>query len=245
LIPMANDIKIRAISCGSLHSLFIDESRRLLVCGYNYSGQCGIESVGDGYEVNSESDTSSTNKMDFFSDNDANYGFGGFMDSDSEEEEDFFDTDIFCFSTPTINPYFNGKNVAKIACGDFHSICITKNGECYTFGCNHAGNLGNGTTTEYGSGISKPFKLKLQHKIIDVAAGSNHNILLTEKNDVICFGDNTRNQCNDTEKKVISSPTFIAKDKELEIAKNSFVENVMCFENKSLIITNPNKRFLN
>eukprot|EP01083_Nonionella_stella_P202121 738710_1 len=37
------EYKIKAIACGELHSLFINEHGTLLVCGYNYCGQLGMD----------------------------------------------------------------------------------------------------------------------------------------------------------------------------------------------------------
>eukprot|EP01084_Bolivina_argentea_P254596 428037_1 len=71
LIPIQNNNKIIAIATGKLHSLFIDTKKRLLVCGYNYCGQLGI---------NNENSIAFD---DFDSDNDSD------SDSDSDSDNDF------------------------------------------------------------------------------------------------------------------------------------------------------------
>ena len=80
---MANNNKIISISCGNLHSLFIDKYQRLLVSGYNFSGQCGISStieprnnIMDEYEPSTSLET-----VDY----DENIGWNEFIEPDSEE----------------------------------------------------------------------------------------------------------------------------------------------------------------
>merc|ERR1719251_669845 len=46
-VEFVNNDKIISISCGKLHSLFINERHELLVCGYNYCGQCGYNQNED------------------------------------------------------------------------------------------------------------------------------------------------------------------------------------------------------
>eukprot|EP01084_Bolivina_argentea_P254597 428039_1 len=83
LIPI--NFKITEIAAGKLHSLFIDTKKRLLVCGYNYCGQLGIN---NNIEMNVEDDSS---------------------DSDSDSDSDFYFEDTSENLTkyePTINEYF-------------------------------------------------------------------------------------------------------------------------------------------
>ncbi len=58
--------------------------------------------------------------------------------------------------------------------------------QCIQFGHNGFGNLGNGEHSEYGDGICVPYQLKLNKKFKSVSCGKQHNMLLTETNEVRC-----------------------------------------------------------
>ena len=42
----------------------------------------------------------------------------------------------------------SGKRIAKMACGDTHTLAVTDSGELYSFGRNQNGQLGLGTTSD-------------------------------------------------------------------------------------------------
>ena len=277
LIPMSDQIKIKSIACGQFHTLFIDEYQRLLTCGYTYSGQCGISAsadltithlvdMNDMDDVEFDDDVSSIHSESETSESsDASMHFEPmlldlyqdslpFIDSDDESEDDDDETDTlhkYAVFKPTVIEYFvqQKQKIKQIDAGLFHSICITENGDCFSFGCNYFGNLGNGQVTEFGEGVHCPIKLQISEKIVDVAAGDNHNLLLTAKNEILCFGDNGNHQCHmfgrhKNENRIIS-PMFVCKRLEFKISENSYVEKLLCLNDKSLIVINPYKRAMN
>merc|ERR1711933_329868 len=116
-----------------------------------------------------------------------------FIDSDDENESDEDETENlhkYAVYTPTVIDYFAdlGKKIKQVDAGLFHSICITESGDCFTFGCNYFGQLCNGSHTAFGEGVHCPIKLSIKEKIVQVAAGDNHNLVLTAGNNIFCFG---------------------------------------------------------
>lgn len=57
--------------------------------------------------------------------------------------------------------FFKDKKVSKIACGDYHTMIITQNGELYAFGEGNMGQLGTGGKED----SSTPKKVKLNYEL--------------------------------------------------------------------------------
>ena len=283
LIKFNNNDKIKQIAAGKLHSLFINDKNELLVCGYNYCGQLGIEME---MEVERERrdifqqklddiarDSDDNNTLSPISDSDeSEFGPMVMLSSDDEDEDDegdeHYDVTTFdynhgeenigvddedsqslCIFRPVINQYFQNRHIKinKIGCGLFHSVCVTIDGNVYTFGHNGFGNLGNNQLTPWGQGQWEPNKLQIKDKIIDASCGFNHNLLLTEKHKIYSFGDNSKQQCSKIEfdENVITLPLKLSKEHEFGIDDNCFIEKIHCSRNESLIIVDPYKRFKN
>merc|ERR1712154_680081 len=260
-----NNDKIISISCGKLHSLFINERHELLVCGYNYCGQCGYnqnedileeekEDVdGDQIEYESMSRSPDTINMNH---NDNDHGIIWDDSEYDDSEDDWFDSSNLIVFRPTINKYFADLNIKikSIDCGLFHSVVITDDGRCYSFGSNFFGNLGNGLSTNYGEGISEPYKLDINYKeytIIDVSCGSNHNLLLTQNNAMhqcsrinINKSKDSNNDNNNYPKQTMAFPFILSKAEEFGLSNNSMIEQIICLHDTSLVLIDPYKRRL-
>jgi formylglycine-generating enzyme len=76
--------------------------------------------------------------------------------------------------------------VEKVVAGDTHACVVTKNGKLKCWGDNSKGQLGQGTTT----GISEPSKWPFIDlpKVKDVAVSQERTCVLTQKDEVKCFG---------------------------------------------------------
>eukprot|EP01084_Bolivina_argentea_P302745 522609_1 len=239
LVPI--DDEIQSIACGKLHSLFLNKNGKLLICGFNYSGQLGItneqaaEYNDDDESSNSNMYSSDTNNSDSDSDSDSNC-------------ESFLNylTQCPCVFKPTYNKYFDDLNIRfkNINCGSHHSLCITTNGECFTFGENGFGNLGNGRINEWGTGDRIPYKIQLNKKFKECLCGTNYNILLTTNNEIVVFGANTKNQCSIQRQRQFESPYIISKRTEFGIFEDSFVEQIIHKNNKIMLLIDLYKRQL-
>lgn len=78
------------------------------------------------------------------------------------------------------------KDVVDVKAGGMHSMCLTKNGEIWSFGCNDEGALGRDTSEE-GSEM-KPTKLELPKKAVKISCGDSHSACLLEDGSVYAWG---------------------------------------------------------
>eukprot|EP00484_Ammonia_sp_Unknown_P027793 CAMPEP_0197042950 /NCGR_PEP_ID=MMETSP1384-20130603/19247_1 /TAXON_ID=29189 /ORGANISM="Ammonia sp." /LENGTH=466 /DNA_ID=CAMNT_0042474157 /DNA_START=45 /DNA_END=1445 /DNA_ORIENTATION=- len=267
--------QIKSIAAGKIHSLFIDDRGRLLVCGYNYCGQLGLkrqiaqewglddddededddvfpfhgghahaDDGGDDVQT-SRGSGSDTSRNDLQNSSASYPPFRLLLDSEDEEneednEEEQVDHGALCVRIPTVNVYFEKAEIecSSISCGQYHSVVVAANGDCYTFGHNAYGNLGNGTIGEWGdAGCEEPHKLQMDAKVKQCASGYEHNVLLTQDNGVVVFGDNSHQQCSRIcKEKLINSPMKLSKHEEFGIDEECYVSAICCSQNQSLII---------
>jgi regulator of chromosome condensation len=89
---------------------------------------------------------------------------------------------------PTLIESLSGKDIVKISAGQRHGIALTASGSVYVWGMNEYGQLGRGENTNDQK--FEPHLLKLKEKVIDVAAGTNHSILVVEFARPLAFGSN-------------------------------------------------------
>eukprot|EP00163_Fabomonas_tropica_P027603 TRINITY_DN5370_c0_g1_i1.p1 TRINITY_DN5370_c0_g1~~TRINITY_DN5370_c0_g1_i1.p1 ORF type:complete len:461 (-),score=75.85 TRINITY_DN5370_c0_g1_i1:288-1670(-) len=80
-----------------------------------------------------------------------------------------------------------GLDVCAVACGDFHTVALTEQGEVFVWGSNEFGQCGTGVE---GGKITVPHKLESlsDYKVVQVACGSDQTMLLTDEGLVIGFG---------------------------------------------------------
>jgi regulator of chromosome condensation len=78
------------------------------------------------------------------------------------------------------------KNIVDISAGGMHNLCLTKDGDVYSFGCNDEGALGRDTSEE-GSEF-EPKKIDLPGKCIKISAGDSHSACLMDDGRVFAWG---------------------------------------------------------
>ena len=103
-----------------------------------------------------------------------------------------------------------GKTIVQIAAGADHSLALDSDGALYAWGSNAYGQLGNGTTTN----SSVPVAVKIAgtplagKTIVQIAAGANHNMVLTSDGTVYIWGWNYHGQLGNNTK--TNSNTIVA-----------------------------------
>ena len=144
---------------------------------------------------------------------------------------------------PQFHKYFaeNDIKIKYITAGYCHNLCIDIDDNCYLFGANTCGQIGNGEILEEDTGQGIPFKINdiINDTVVNGSCGDDHSIILTKSNKVYTFGKNTSYQCSTIlkEKKI----KMHAIDKELEIGalETSVVEKVMAVNNGTIVFINP------
>jgi RCC1 and BTB domain-containing protein len=121
------------------------------------------------------------------------------------------------------------ENVIQIVCGYYHSFVLTKSGDLYGFGNNVAGQIGCGNNTHQ----SKPIKINGFHneKIVSIACGNGHSLVLTEIGHIYCWGYNAYGQLG------LGDSTSRNIPQKLDLKNNETVESISCGFAHSLFLT--------
>jgi alpha-tubulin suppressor-like RCC1 family protein len=82
-----------------------------------------------------------------------------------------------------------------IVAGGFHSVAITADGQCYAWGGNDSGQLGDGTTTDSATPVRVLFPSSVT-RVKALAAGARHNLAITNDG-VYAWGLNSDGQLGD------------------------------------------------
>ena len=83
------------------------------------------------------------------------------------------------------------SNVSQVSLWEYHSACITENGDLYTWGWNGDGQLGDGSTTD--SNTPK----KIMSDVSQVSLGTVYSACITENGDLYTWGRNNYGQLGD------------------------------------------------
>uniref|UniRef100_A0A1I8I8Q5 HECT domain-containing protein n=1 Tax=Macrostomum lignano TaxID=282301 RepID=A0A1I8I8Q5_9PLAT len=89
------------------------------------------------------------------------------------------------------------KCIVCIAAGGSHSLAVDEDGQVYSWGRNHRGQIGRdeAANTDSSSGASVRLVRQLSgHRVAQVSAGQSHSLVLTQQHRLFAFGDNSRGQ---------------------------------------------------
>lgn len=92
------------------------------------------------------------------------------------------------------------RKVVSVAAAENHSLCVTSQGDVYSWGSNRFGQLGDHATgsspiaTCGSRSIPRRVENLKQHPCVAVAAGEKHSVALSRKGEVYVWGDNTSGQ---------------------------------------------------
>jgi alpha-tubulin suppressor-like RCC1 family protein len=83
----------------------------------------------------------------------------------------------------------------RIAAGEYHSLVLTSTGQLYTFGDNHSGQLGNGTSDNAAHPTPEAVTLPgATGRIVQIAAGWEFSLALTSSGQLYTFGNDEYGQ---------------------------------------------------
>ncbi|XP_053109609.1 E3 ISG15--protein ligase HERC5-like [Hemicordylus capensis] len=122
-------------------------------------------------------------------------------------------------SKPRLLKELGGRRIIQIACGDHHSMALSKGGELFTWGQNGHGQLGVGRNM---SSIQEPQQVRVLEGIplAKIAAGAAHSMALSLSGTVCSWGKNAYGQLGLGDTIDRDSPTYVTA---LEHKKTVFI----------------------
>lgn len=84
--------------------------------------------------------------------------------------------------------------VCKVACGSYHSLAITVDGELYSWGSNNCGQLGNGPNNQPTPRRITGHLVSANKKVVSMSCGQSFSIALTEDGELYSWGYNGNGQ---------------------------------------------------
>ncbi|XP_039749301.1 uncharacterized protein LOC120626080 [Pararge aegeria] len=104
--------------------------------------------------------------------------------------------------TPQLVTKFQGRKVLNVGCGTCHTVVLMKNGEVWASGAGVFGQLGGGNREK----SSVPLRVSLTDPIEMIAVGYFHNLALSSKGQLWCWGASPQ-QVRSTQARRSASPT--------------------------------------
>lgn len=127
--------------------------------------------------------------------------------------------------------------IVEIAAGGMHSVCLSANGEVYTFGCNDEGALGRPQTDDDSEVY--PAAVNLPEEMVMISAGDSHTAALSVTGKVYLWGNfrNSKGAMGLTPSgKKQTAPLRILED--VEIVKiSSGAEHLVCLSSDGDVYT--------
>ncbi|XP_052749366.1 probable E3 ubiquitin-protein ligase HERC4 isoform X2 [Galleria mellonella] len=140
------------------------------------------------------------------------------------------DTDSISHNVPCVVKKLATKNVVQVACGSYHSMALTNNGDLYAWGANSYGQCGLGNVTNKEM---KPQQITslLGVPIALIACGSNHTFVLSKSGAVYGWGKNSHGQLGLQDKEHRCYPSH------LKTLRNVKVCHIACGEDFTVFLT--------
>ncbi|XP_050562405.1 probable E3 ubiquitin-protein ligase HERC3 isoform X1 [Spodoptera frugiperda] len=226
---------IKAVAAGEFHTMYLTNSGHLYSCGNNEVGQLGR------HTDNREGKTPAL--VETFKECTVSSVACGIQHSVAVDEwgqlfswgSDSMgqlgsNLGMHAQDKPKFVKVLATRNVIQVACGAYHSIALTNNGDLFSWGANSYGQCGLGTMTNKEM-IPQAITSLLGVPIAMIACGSNHTFALSKSGAVFGWGKNTHGQLGlqDRENKCYPS--------HLKTLRNVKVCHIACGEDFTVFLT--------
>ncbi|XP_048243824.1 E3 ubiquitin-protein ligase HERC2-like isoform X1 [Haliotis rufescens] len=110
--------------------------------------------------------------------------------------------------TPKLVEKLMGQDIIRVYCGAQFSLALTKAGALFSWGKGDNYRLGHGSEDH----VRHPKQIDglMGKKVVDVAVGSMHCVVITEDGEVFCWGKNEQGQLGDNSVGNIIEPTLMS-----------------------------------
>ena len=209
---VGNDDDWEAVSGGEYHSLALKSNGALYAWGTNDNGQLGIGSTDTkttpqqvGTETNWKAVSAGGNHSLALKNDNTLYAWGANYNGQLGNGENGANFSDKSKDKTAPIPVGTERNWQSISGGYGHSAALKDNGTLYTWGSNHAGQLGDGSTTNRSS----PTEISTGWKAL--GAGNLFTLALKTSNTIYAWGSNDSEQLGDGSTTTNrSSPTEIS-----------------------------------
>ncbi|XP_053604119.1 probable E3 ubiquitin-protein ligase HERC4 isoform X3 [Plodia interpunctella] len=224
-----------SVSAGEFHALYLTQGGHLYSCGSNEVGQLGRHTEKDG---------KSPGLVEKFKEfkiiiaacgiqhslavNEWGIPYGWGCNSMGQLGVD--NSDSLSQNVPSVVKGLATKHVVQIACGFYHSVALTMNGDLFSWGANSYGQCGLGTMTNKEmkpQQITSLFGVPLAL----IACGSNHTFVLSKSGAVFGWGKNSHGQLGLQDKDNRCYPVH------LKTLRNVKVCHIACGEDFTVFLT--------
>ncbi|CAI9567233.1 unnamed protein product [Staurois parvus] len=128
-----------------------------------------------------------------------------------------------------------GKSVKQVSCGGDFTVCITDEGQVYSFGSDYYGCLGVGQAE--GSEVLEPILVDffLNEPVEQVSCGDSHIMVLTRSKSVYSWG------CGEYGRLGLDSEDDVYSPQKVEVQRGLCIVNVSCGSDGSFLLTQSGK----
>lgn len=220
--------KITEFAAGRSHVLALSKSGRVFSCGSNEYGQLGLPEYAE-VSVPFEIESLRKDKVVaiacgafhslVLTSRGILYGFGfnfwGQLGVGGRNENHF---------EPVCIASLRNVNIIEIVCGQHHSVALSRKGDLYTWGHNHAGQLGIGEKVNYRNIPTKVIHSE-EFKIKSVTCGQNHVLAVSTDGVLLGFGSNYYGQLGVGSRRNEAIPVTICEDRKIKDVLSSPFSN--------------------
>eukprot|EP01125_Pyxidicula_operculata_P018804 TRINITY_DN6726_c0_g1_i2.p1 TRINITY_DN6726_c0_g1~~TRINITY_DN6726_c0_g1_i2.p1 ORF type:complete len:681 (-),score=117.31 TRINITY_DN6726_c0_g1_i2:93-2111(-) len=211
--------KIVSVACGALHCLLLDEDGRVYSFGKNTSGQLGLVKVQTRQSVSQPQllQTLEGEKIVLI-------GAGGLHSIAVSDKGNVFawgsnkygqlglEECIKECQVPYQAEFKLPSSIKAVACGDYHTILLTEDGDLYTYGQGTKGQLGLGKGSlknYYTPQLIKGFDCPVVEVKAGGGFGCSHSIAKTKSGDLYSWGSNKNGQLGHGNTEDVYEPKMI------------------------------------